>query len=180
MLGLLISSSVEFCFIFQRCTQSVTREGLAFMECFTSWDTDFLTFSIFAAWDTKILTFNIFKNWDYTPIACRPPIEENSLWNTLRQKHVESFLVIMNSLTKGLQKANLKVKWLKSEKLRKDLLKAITFRGITGAWGLRRLRNLVPSSKCCALCDICDKNAVNQGFLSKTQTSILNLHSLWK
>ena len=39
----------------------------------------------------------------------------------------------MNSLTKGLQKANLKVKWLKSEKLRKDLLKAITFRGITGA-----------------------------------------------
>ena len=38
----------------------------------------------------------------------------------------------MNSLTKGLQKANLKVKWLKSEN-GKDLLKAITFRGITGA-----------------------------------------------
>ena len=32
--GLLISSGVESSFIFQRCTQSVTREGLAFMEYF--------------------------------------------------------------------------------------------------------------------------------------------------
>ena len=38
--GLLISSLVESSFIFQRCTQSVTREGLAFMEYFPpGWNT---------------------------------------------------------------------------------------------------------------------------------------------